>query len=165
MAVINPYNYSKPIMGASFKMNLNSSEQSEKINQPISMQTQPKHSYSQQDKYLEQKVMSAKPEELVLMLYEGLVKFIKFSMMHLEENHIQKVNESAQRAQAIVSQLQSTLDMSIEISKQFDALYSFVYVKLTDGNIKKDRKSFEEALEISTMMMEMWSEMIKQMRA
>lgn len=165
MAVINPYNYSKPIAGANFKMNLALSEQSEKVNNPISMQTQQKHSFHRQDKYLEQKVMSAKPEELVLMLYEGLIKFIKFSIMHLEEDNIQKVNESAQRAQAIVSELQSTLDMSIEISKQFDSLYTFVYTKLTQGNIKKDRKAFEEALEVSSLMLDMWSEMIKQMRA
>lgn len=158
MAVINPYNYSKPNVGGNFRMNVGVSEHSDipqssgGINKKIS--------YNQQDKYLEQKVLTAKPEELVTMLYEGLIKFIKFSLMYLEQSNIEKVNEYALKSQAIVSELQSTLDMDYEISNQLEGLYVFIHTKLSEGNIKKEKKAFEEALEISMLMLQMWNELL-----
>lgn len=162
MAVINPYNYSRPNVGGNFKMNIVTSEKSDALQSLNPMNK--KISHQQQDKYLEQKVLTAKPEELVSMLYEGLVKFIKFSLMYLEQSNIEKVNEYALKSQAIVSELQSTLDMNYAISNQLEGLYVFIHTKLSDGNVKKDAKSFEEALEISELMLEMWKEMLGSLR-
>ena len=146
MAVLNPYNYKKPAGHIAIN------QQKKTFNEQKSSQS------SQQDLYLEQRVMTAKPEELTLMLYDGLVKFIKMSKIYVDQNKIEKINETALRAQAIVVELQSTLNMDYEISEQLDALYDFVYAKLVEGNLEKTDQPFSEALEIALELRETWKE-------
>lgn len=146
MAVMNPYNYKKPRGHVA-------------VNQTKKVLNEKKpSSASQQDMYFEQRVMTAKPEELTLMLYDGLVKFIKMSKIYIDQKNIEKINETALRAQAIVVELQSTLNMDYEISEQLDALYDFVYGKLVEGNLEKTDKPFSEALEIAQELRETWKE-------
>ncbi len=150
MAILNPYNYKKPRTAVNLpkKANLKSVK-------PIS---RPK---KQADSYLEQRVMTAKPQELTLMLYEGLVKFIKLSKLNIEQNNIEKSSEMSLRAQAIVNELRATLNTDYELSKEFDALYDFISTKLVAGNIKKDVEAYEQALEIAIELHDTWKQIIE----
>lgn len=145
MAIANPYNYKKPAgVQAAVKKNV--------------IRAIPQQKRSQQDVYLEQKVMSAKPEELTLMLYEGMIKFIKLSKLFIGENNPSKVHENAVRAQAIVDELRATLNMDYEVSNNLDSLYDFIGSRLTDGNMTKTEKPFDEALEIAEELHDTWKE-------
>ncbi len=150
MAILNPYNYKKPRTAVNLpkKANLKSVK-------PIS---RPKR---QSDSYLEQRVMTAKPQELTLMLYEGLVKFIKLSMLNIEQNNVEKSSEASLRAQAIVNELRATLNTDYALSKEFDALYDFISIKLVEGNIKKDALAYEQALEIAIELHDTWKQIIE----
>ncbi len=148
VAVVNPYNYVKPASvvarGAEFKR-----PQKTKNNQK-----------SKQDAYLTQKIMSAKPEELTLMLYEGLVKFIKLSEYYVQKKNYEKTNENAKRAEDIVAELKITLNKDYEISNELDRLYTFIEDELLEANFKKDIQHFINAREIAEELTETWRAII-----
>ena len=61
--------------------------------------------------YNNNKVLTASPAELTLLLYEGAIKFCNIAIMGLEENNIQKTHDNIKKAQAIIEELQATLIM------------------------------------------------------
>src|SRR3990167_4031953 len=128
MAVMNPYNYSKP---RNF-MILEKQESSKQ--EPIEVK---RNTVSDKmDQYLESKILAAKPEELTFMLYEGIVKFIKKALLAVEAKNYEAVNYNTQRAQAIVDELRSTLNMDIPISQSLESLYEYLNFKLVSANIE-----------------------------
>lgn len=144
MAMTNPYNYNKPKGFVNIQHN-----PTEKL------QTKQR---TQSDIYLEQKILSAKPEELTLMLYDGLVRFIKTAKQHMASKEIEKTNNAVQRAEAIVTELQSTLNMDYDISNQLDSLYEYVNRRLFDANIQKNSEILDEVLELAETMRDTWKE-------
>jgi len=150
MAVMNPYNYSKP---RNF-MILEKQESSKQ--EPIEVK---RNAVSDKmDQYLESKILAAKPEELTYMLYEGIVKFIKKALLSVEAKNYEAVNYNTQRAQAIVDELRSTLNMDIPISESLESLYEYLNFKLVSANIEKNDVQFNEALEIAENFKDTWKE-------
>ena len=109
-------------------------------------------------KYKEQSVTTATPEELTLMLYNGCIKFINLAEVFIDEKNIEKTNLNIQKAQAIIGELNLTLNMDYEISTNLRQLYTFVNEKLLDANISKDKKPLAEAKEIVTELRDTWKE-------
>jgi len=112
-------------------------------------------------KYQENTVFTATPEELTLMLFNGLVKFIMMAQQSIDKKDIQKANNDIIRAQDILTQLRTTLDLKYDIGKQLDALYDFMFFWLIDANINKDVKKLEEVLVIAKDLRDTWTEAIK----
>jgi len=112
-------------------------------------------------KYQENSVFTATPEELTLMLYNGLVKFILRAQQAVEKKDIAQANNDIKRAQDIVTELRSTLDLKYDIAKQLDALYDFMYFTLVEANIKKDTKMLGDVLRIAKELRDTWSEAMK----
>ena len=151
MAVMNPYNYSKP------RNFIRVEPQSQK--EVVTPAFVNRSSVSDKmDQYLESRVLTAKPEELTYMLYEGLVKFIKKAMLLIESKNYEQVNYNTQRAQAIIDELRSTLNMDIPLSTSLDALYEYLSYKLVNANIEKNEVLFTEALEIAENFRDTWKE-------
>lgn len=149
MAVLNPYNYAKPKGAAVLrKTTLN-----------------PRNSTNKQDlssnnanQYLEQKVLSASSEELTLMLYEGAIKFINQAILFNDEGLIEKTSNAILRAEAIYSELQSTLDKEYEISGNLDQLYDYVLYRLAEANIEKSNDILKEVLVMSEEFRDTWKQ-------
>lgn len=112
-------------------------------------------------KYQQEMIMTKPPEELTLMLYDGCIRFIKTSMKAIDESKFDVANENIIKAENIITELMSTLDMSYEISKNLMSLYDFVYRWLIQANLKKDKKYLQEALEIVEGLRDTWAEAIK----
>lgn len=112
-------------------------------------------------KYQENSVFTATPEELTLMLYNGLVKFLLKAQQAIDKKDIQRANENIIRAQDILTELRSSLDLKYGIAKQLDALYDFMFFWLIDANIHKDSKKVDEVLVIAKDMRDTWEEAIK----
>ena len=68
--------------------------------------------------YKKQQVMTATPEALTLMLYNGCLKFIKEGVEAIAEKNYESANTSLQKAQNIISEFRVTLNMDYEISHQ-----------------------------------------------
>ena len=117
------------------------------------------------DAYKRQQVMTATPEALTLMLYNGCLKFIKEGVEALAEKHYETANESLQKAQNIISEFRVTLNMDYEISHQLLPLYNYAYDRLVEGNMKSDPAIIAEASDIMTELRDAWAQAMKKARA
>ena len=106
--------------------------------------------------YGARKVETASPAELVLMLYEGAIKFCNIAMDGIEKKDYEKANTNIQKARNIIVELQSTLDRKYAIAKDFDIVYDFIFNKLVDANVKKDPEILTEALNEIRDMRDNW---------
>ena len=112
-------------------------------------------------KYRDNSVFTASPEELTLMLYNGLVKFIGISISAINEQNLEKANENIIRAQDIINEFRQTLNESIEVSKSLDLLYDYMYRRLLDANIHKDAEILDEVLNLARELRDTWAQAIK----
>lgn len=110
---------------------------------------------------------TAPPEQLVLMLYDGAIKFMECSLTAFDFKDPlqfnQNINNNVQRAQDIVNELNSRLDMDKggEAATNFRALYSYFYRRLQEGNLKKKKAPIEEVLKHVRVMRDSWAEMLR----
>ena len=116
------------------------------------------------DAYKRQQVMTATPEALTLMLYNGCLKFIKEGVEALAEKHYETANESLQKAHNIISEFRVTLNMDYEISHQLLPLYNYAYDRLVEGNMKSDPTIIAEASDIMTELRDAWAQAMKKAR-
>lgn len=114
--------------------------------------------------YQQNSIMTASPEELTLMLYNGAIKFINLGKHHIENKEVEKANEAIKRAQDIIYELNNTLDMTYEVSNNLRSIYTFVLEKLVDANIKKDVKFLDEASPLIEEIRDTWKEAMKEAR-
>ncbi len=120
--------------------------------------------YQALNQYKQNAVLTATPEELTLMLYDGAIKFMNIAKYSIENKELEKAHSSLIRAQDIILELNYSLDMNYEVSKGLRELYEFVLAKLVDANINKDTKAIDEALIIINDMRDTWKEVIKQIK-
>lgn len=114
--------------------------------------------YSQ---YKENSVLTSSPEELTLMLYEGLVKFILQAGKAIEDKDVQKANDSILRAQDIITEFQVTLNMKYPVSKGLMMMYDYMKRRLIEANIKKDKDILDEVLSFAKELRDTWAEAMK----
>lgn len=148
MAVFNPYNYKRP-PGVQVSMS---------AEKPVNQVNMSNGIKSKSDVYLEQRIMNAKPEELTLMLYEGIMRFISQAKLSNDQNAIEKSNNANMRAQAIIEELRSTLDMNYEVSENLESLYVFMIERLVDANVTKDNAVLDEVLDLATELRDTWKQ-------
>lgn len=118
----------------------------------------PNNAYSQ---YKENSVYTASPEELTLMLYNGLIKFIMLAQKAIEEKDIPKAHESIIRAEDIVQEFMASLNMKYSVSQRLMLIYDYVYRRLMDANTKKDRDILEEVLGFAKDLRDTWAQAMK----
>lgn len=114
--------------------------------------------YSQ---YKENSIFTANPEELTLMLYNGLVKYIMQAQAAIAEKSIEKANNSIIRAQDIIVEFRSTLDMRYEVAASMEQVYEYMHRRLIEANIKKDAVILEEVLGYAKELRDTWAQAMK----
>ncbi|WP_433707480.1 flagellar export chaperone FliS [Paenibacillus illinoisensis] len=113
------------------------------------------------EKYRQSSVQTSTPEQLLIMLYDGAIRFIRAGIDGLKHQDLEKINLNLGKAQTIVSELMSTLDSSYEVSKGLSALYEYVNHLLTQSNVKKESEPAEEALGYLTELRATWAQAMK----
>lgn len=111
--------------------------------------------------YNNSKVLTASPAELTLMLYEGAIKFCNIALMGLEQGDMMKVHTNIVKAENIIVEFQSTLNHKYPVAEDFDKVYNYIYSRLVEANIKKDKEILEEALGHIRTMRDTWKEVMK----
>lgn len=111
--------------------------------------------------YNNNKVLTASPGELTLLLYEGAIKFCNLALIALEKNEIEKVSTNIIKAENIISEFRATLDFKYPVAKDFDVVYDYIYRRLIEANIKKDSIILDEALGYIREMRDTWKEVMK----
>ncbi len=109
------------------------------------------------NQYKENSIFTASPEDLTLMLYNGLIRFIMLAQKSIDDSDVEKCHTSIVRAQDILQEFQNTLDMKFEISESLALLYDYMNRRLIDANIKKDRDILEEVLGFARELRDTWS--------
>lgn len=111
--------------------------------------------------YQNSAIQTASPAELTLMLYEGAIKFCNIALMALEKKDYNKVNENLKKAQRIITEFRVTLDHKYPVWEDFDRVYDYIYRRLVEGNISKDKEIIEDALKYIREMRDTWKEVMK----
>ncbi|MBS3872615.1 MAG: flagellar export chaperone FliS [Firmicutes bacterium] len=115
--------------------------------------------------YQQQSVMTASPGDLTLMLFNGCLKFMGRAELALEKKDLAGAHEALLRAQDIIAELMSSLDMQYELSGNLLALYEFIYRHLVQANIKKDPSLIAEAVALVAELRDAWAEAVQVTRA
>lgn len=111
--------------------------------------------------YANNKIMTASPAELTLMLYDGAIKFCNIAIAGVEENNIQKAHTNIVKVEHIIEEFQATLDHKYPVAKDFDEVYSYLMMRLREANVKKDKEILEEVLKHLRTMRDTWKEVMR----
>lgn len=116
------------------------------------------------EQYKTTQISTATPGQLVVMLYEGAIKFCKHAKMGIEQKNVQTANNNLIKVQNIVQELKLGLDMKAggEIAKTLDSLYEYMLRRLVEANIKKDAIIISEVQSSLEELKEAWVEAVRQ---
>lgn len=117
-------------------------------------------------KYKKTSVESASREKLLLLMYEGAIKFTKRAIMACEENDIAERGLNIGRAYDIILELMNTLnhDLGGDVAKNLEQLYMFIIDQYTQANISGDTKPLNDALQILETLHQGWVEAIEKLK-
>ena len=110
--------------------------------------------------YNRNKVLTASPAELTLLLYEGAIKFCNIAIIGLEQNDMEKVHNNIIKVENIIEEFQATLNHKYPVAEDFDKIYKYIYYLLVEANIKKDKELLEQALNELRGMRDTWKEVM-----
>lgn len=114
------------------------------------------------EEYLRQSVMTATPAELTVMLFNGCIKDLRLASVAMEKPaDLVKVNEYLLKAQKIITELMSALDMSYELSNQLLPIYTYLLCAIRRMNVKKDLSQMPKILEILSSQRDTWEQVSK----
>ena len=110
--------------------------------------------------YNNSKILTAKPAELTLMLYDGAIKFCNIALVGIEEKDIEKANNNIIKVQRIIDYLRQTLDMSYPVAQDFENIYSYLSIRLIEANIRKDSEILNEVNEHLHSVRDNWKQVM-----
>lgn len=116
------------------------------------------NAYSQ---YSNNKVLTASPAELTLMLYDGMVKFCNIAIAGVEQSDVEKAHVNIMKIERILDYLRMTLDMSYPVSQDYERIYSYLSKRLLEANMKKDKEILEEVLGHLHSVRDTWKEVMR----
>ena len=114
--------------------------------------------------YQKNKILTASPAQLTLMLYDGAIKFCNLAIMGIEENDIQKAHKNIRKVENIIEEFRATLNFKYPVAQDFDNVYKYLYDRLVEANFHKDKEVLEEVLEHLRTMRATWEEVMKHSR-
>ena len=107
--------------------------------------------------YKESAVMTATPERLVVMLYDGARRFLFQAAVAMREGNVEQSNNRLQRAEAIIDELNNTLDMSTgEIAVRLRAIYLFCKRHLMQARLKRSPEMIDEVSRLLETVGDAW---------
>ncbi len=111
--------------------------------------------------YGNNKVASATPAELTLMLYEGAIKFCNIAKTGFENKDYEKINTNIQKARRIIVELQTTLNHDYPVAEDFDVIYTYIFNQMVQANVKKDEEILDDVIEQLRDIRNVWKEVMK----
>jgi flagellar protein FliS len=119
----------------------------------------------QEDKiahYRETQIKTASKGKLVVILYDGLIRFLDLALENLPKKKYDVVNNNIIRAQDIISELSISLNMEAgEISEKLLSIYSFLNMKLIEGNVQKKEEPIRFVRRMVCDLRESWNRIAK----
>jgi len=118
-------------------------------------------------KYKTAQYSTASPEQLLLMLYEGAIKYARQAQKDMEERNVEAANNKLKKTEDIISELMVSLNMDEggEIAQNLYNLYDYMNRRLIQANIRKDPGLVDEVITLLTSLKESWEEVIGRVRS
>ena len=108
--------------------------------------------------YQDSTVTTQSKGRLIVLLYDGAIKFMKLAIKELEANNFEANGKYLNKAQDIINELNAVLDMNAggDIANNLRKLYSFMSNRLSEANIKRDPKMIREVIELMEELNQSW---------
>lgn len=119
------------------------------------------------DAYLQNAVMTATPEQLQMMLYDGAIRFARQAREAMLGKDLETACEKLLRVQRIVTEMKNGLRPEIqpELCEQLAGLYNFVYWRLVEANVRHEPAFIDEALKILEHQRETWRMLLEKVQS
>ena len=111
--------------------------------------------------YTTNKILTASPAEVTLMLYEGAIKFVNIAIVAIEHGEIEKAHINIKKTQRIIEEFRNTLDHKYPVAEDFDRIYVYLLQRLLEANIKKDTEILEEINMHIRSVRDTWKEVMR----
>jgi flagellar protein FliS len=114
------------------------------------------------NQYLTNTVKSASPEQLMLMLYDGAIKFVALGIQAIENGVIDKRAYYINKTSAIISEFAATLDHSVnpKLAEDLDALYRYMLKRLLDASLANETAPLIEVKKMLSELRATWAQAI-----
>lgn len=114
--------------------------------------------YQAQTAYRQVQVDSASPEETVVLLFEGMVRFLHQAREAMETAQFERQSELIGRVQRILSELTCALDERTDeaLVTALRCSYATMYNRLVEANIRDDLATLDEVLEMAARFARAW---------
>ncbi len=115
--------------------------------------------------YLRTKVLTATPEQIQLMLFDGALRFAEQARPMLEQKNFEQSHSLLNRAEKIVNQLLVSLnkDLAPELCANLAAIYAYIHRKLVDADVSHNIASLNEAIDRLKYQRETWVMLLQQL--
>lgn len=122
------------------------------------------------EQYKVAQIETATPERLIVMLYEGAIKFLQLAVQALEHRHWETSNRNILRAEAILLELMNVLDMNLggELAQNLYNLYDYMYRTLVRANLEHQPEAVREVIGLLENLCSAWEQaanIVGQMRS
>ena len=114
--------------------------------------------------YTTNKILTASPAEVTLMLYEGAIKFCNIAIVSIEHGEIEKAHLNIKKTQRIIAEFRNTLDHKYPVAADSDRIYVYLLQRLFEANMKKDAAILEEINVHLRSVRDTWKEVMKRNR-
>lgn len=112
-------------------------------------------------KYQQTQAQTASKPKLLIMLYDGAIRFVQAGIEGIEQKNYELVNRNLIKAQAIVHELISSLNFDYPIAQNLVAIYEYMLRLLIEANVQKRAEPALEVLEHLKELREAWVEASK----
>lgn len=112
-------------------------------------------------------VNGASPLQLVVMLYDGALRFMEAGKFAMAQKDLEKQNHNLKKAQSIISELMACLDMQQggEIASNLMGLYNYALAQLVEANLRDEPAKIDLAIAVFSQLRESWVELEKTVRS
>jgi flagellar secretion chaperone FliS len=110
--------------------------------------------------YIQTQIQSRSPLELVVMLYDGALRFLQQTVDAMERGDLVAKRDSLSRSMAIVTELHGMLDLEQggEVAASLDSLYTYMMERLTTANQQRDAAPVVEVMRLMSGLRDAWSQ-------
>ncbi|TVY09387.1 flagellar export chaperone FliS [Paenibacillus cremeus] len=118
--------------------------------------------YANQNKYLETSIQTATPAQLLIMLYDGAIRFCRSAIEAVNQKKYEEAHNFFVRTQDIVMEFAITLDKKAPMAEQLLSLYDYFIFRLTEANTQKVVEPAQEVLAHLMELKETWIQAARQ---
>jgi flagellar protein FliS len=115
------------------------------------------------NQYQQNQIMSASSEQILLMLYDGAIRFIRQAIRGMEEENLTQFHYGIEKSMAIITEFSNSLNHTIggDIAENLDALYDFMIRELTLANLRKDIEKLRVVEKLLVDLRATWGEAVE----